>query len=431
MSLDSLLHRSAQPAEYHRNEAYYEGRSRLDALGVTLPPQVRVLELVVNWPRLVVDSIEERLDVEGFRLAGESETDDRMWGWWQENHLNEESSLVHLEALLQSIAFVIVGPGRDSDVPAITTHSSKGMSYRLDPVSREVVEAARQYTDGDGIRWAAHYTSKNITYYRQAGGGWRTDRTVPHDAGMVPVIPFVNRARIDDRCGRSEIVDVIGITDAASRTLTNMQIAQELVALPQRYVVGASAGDFQDEAGRFKTAWEAYIGQMMLLDSPDAKPGQFPGANLQTFTEVMHLYARQVCSVSGLPPNFLGFISENPASADAIRAGEARLVKRAERKQRAFGESWERVMRCAARMVGGSSASDSARLETVWRDASTPTLAARSDSAVKLYQSGLLPADMARELIGLTPEQRRRAAELEEDPVLAADRGLQGLPRFA
>src|SRR5699024_1736093 len=134
------MRRTAQPSDYGRNEAYYEGASRLAALGVTLPPQVRVLELVVNWPRLVVDSIEERLDVEGFRLAGESQTDDRMWGWWQENHLNEESSLVHLEALLQSIAFVIVGPGADPDVPAITTHSSKGMSYRLDPVTREVVE---------------------------------------------------------------------------------------------------------------------------------------------------------------------------------------------------------------------------------------------------------------------------------------------------
>src|SRR5699024_24757 len=203
-------------------------------------------------------------------------------------------------------------------------------SYRLDPVTREVVEAAREYRDESGQRWAAHYTDTDITYYWQSGAGWRTDRTVPHAADMVPVIPFVNRARIDDRCGRSEIADVIGITDAASRTLTNMQIAQELVAIPQRDVVGASAGDFQDEAGRCKRAWEAYIGNLMLVESENAKPGQFPGANLQTFTEVVNLYGRLVCSVSGLPPNFLGFISENPASADAIRAGEARLVKRAE-----------------------------------------------------------------------------------------------------
>lgn len=427
MSLESLLRRPAQPADFDRNNAYYEGLARLDALGVTLPPQVRVLELIVNWPRLVVDSIVERMNVEGFRLAGEASTDDLMWSWWQANRLDEESMLAHLEALVQRCSFAIVGPGRDPEIPAITVHSSKGMYFRVDALSRDVVEAARTYTVDDQD-WAAWYTPEFTEYYYRSGV-WKFDRRVPHDAGMVPVVPFVNRARVDDRHGRTEMADVISLTDAASRTLTSMQIAQELVALPQRYVVGASEEDFQDANGNLKTAWESYIGRIAIFGNEQAKPGQFQGANLQPFTEVVNHYARQVCSMSGLPPHFLGFVSENPTSADAIRAGEARLVTRVEMKQRAFGESWERVMQCASRMVGAQA--DVSRLETVWRDAATPTLASKADAAVKLFSSGLLPADMARELIGFTAEQRKRAAELDGDPVLAGQYGLPGVSQSA
>lgn len=399
-----------------KHEAYFEGSKRLDALGVTLPPEVRVLEIVVNWPRLVVESVEERLDVEGFRLAGADSTDQRLWEWWQRCDLDNKSSLTHLEALIQRVAFSIVGPG-DTDTPAITVHSGRGMAIHSDPVTGEPVEALRQYRDADGVDSAAHYLTDRTIYYKRGGSGWKVDTTTVHGLGMVPVTPFVNRGRIDNPFGRTEMADVMSLTDACARTLTNLQISQEMVAIPQKWVMGATANDFVDRNGNVVPKWQAYIGHVLAISNPDAKAGQFPGADLRGFAEAVNLYSKLVSSLSGLPPHFLGFSSDNPSSAEAIRANEARLVKRAERKQRAFGASWERTMRIALRLYGSGGGE---RLETVWRDPSTPTLAAKTDAAVKLYESGLLPADMALELIGFSAEQRRRAAELRVDPVLSA-----------
>jgi hypothetical protein len=68
----------------------------------------RLRPLIVNWPRLVIDSLEERLDVEGFRLGAGQPANDRLWAIWQGNDLDEWSQQCHIEALLHGRAYVLV-----------------------------------------------------------------------------------------------------------------------------------------------------------------------------------------------------------------------------------------------------------------------------------------------------------------------------------
>lgn len=406
-----------------RLDAYYDGTQRLAALGLGLPPEMRRLQVVVNWPRLVVDSLEERLDVEGFRLADTADTDARLWAWWQANNLDEESSLAHLEALVAGRAFLTVGPNEDQpDVPVITPESARSMIADIDPRTRRVRAALRLYNapdDGGSARSATLYLPDRTVFYDRVSAGWRPVDTIEHRLGQVPVVPLVNRARLADRDGRSEMADVVGLTDAACRTLTNLQGAQELLAVPQRYVLGATREDFVDEDGKPIPAWEAYIGRILALGDPDAKVGQFTAADLRNFTEVINAYARMVSALSGLPPHFLGLVSENPASADAIRSAEARLVKRAERRTRAFSGAWEQAMRLGMLIVDGDLPPDAARLEAVWRDPSTPTYAAKADAVAKLVAAGILPPSVAWEELGYTPEKRRQLADAASDDPLA------------
>ncbi|MGH3760261.1 phage portal protein [Actinophytocola sp.] len=406
-----------------RLDAYYNGAQRLASLGLGLPPEMRRLHTVVNWPRLVVDSLEERLDVEGFRLAGAADTDERLWSWWQHNNLDEEASLAHLEALVAGRAFLTVGPSEDApDVPVITPESARSMVADIDPRTRAVRAALRLYNqpaDGGSARSATLYLPTRTVFYDRASAGWRAVDTIDHQLGVTPVVPLVNRARLADRDGRSEMADVIGLTDAACRTLTNLQGAQELLAVPQRYVLGATREDFVDEHGKPVPAWEAYIGRILALGDPDAKVGQFTAADLRNFTETLNAYARLVSALSGLPPHFLGLVSENPASADAIRSAEARLVKRAERRTRAFSGAWEQAMRLGMRIVDGELPAEATRLEAVWRDPSTPTYAAKADAVSKLVAAGILPVSVAWEELGYTPEQRRKLAEASGDDPLS------------
>ncbi|MFL1444046.1 phage portal protein, partial [Nocardiopsis protaetiae] len=107
-------------------EAYYDGVHRLEALGLSLPPEMEALQTVVNWPAMYVDSLEERLDVEGFRLAGQPRTDSRLWGWWQDNDLDDESGMGHLDAMIYGRAFAVVGPAdTEGAAPVITVESAE------------------------------------------------------------------------------------------------------------------------------------------------------------------------------------------------------------------------------------------------------------------------------------------------------------------
>jgi hypothetical protein len=73
------------------------------------------------------------------------------------------------------------------------------------------------------------------------------------------------------------------------------------------------------------------------------------------------------------------------------------------------------------------------RLETIWRDAATPTRAQAADAAVKLVTGNIIPKQQAREDLGYTPAQQRRMEALDKanaalDPLgqltQAAGRGL-------
>ena len=444
MSLQSLLKQTARLADYTKLEAYFDGKARLDALGINLPPQTRLLELVVDWPRITVESLAERLTVEGFSLANGEETAKQMWGWWKANDMGTLSNLLHIESFAQGLAYGIVGEDLLADgTPQFSVARTLGMSVRSDDITGRVAEAARRFVL-DGEKWVAHYEKSplgevTVSYYGFAKT--TNDWSAAHPTGgqaivqtpftQVPVVPYKNRARIGDRYGRSEMLDVIRYTDGAARSLTNMQVGQELLALPQRYLLGSSKESMRDPNGNPLTEWDAYIGHL-LRGPADAKVGQLPGADLTQIHSTIRLYAQLVSGSTGIPLTSLGISAEaNPASADALNAAANRHVKKAEFKQEMFGARHEEMMHRAYELVHGEPLENGWGLETLWRNASTPTLQAQVQSSVMLYSAGLIPAVVARDMVNLTPEQKRLAAEADLiDPVAmitAMGRGSDGV----
>jgi hypothetical protein len=195
-----------------------------------------------------------------------------------------------------------------------------------------------------------------------------------------------------------------------------IEVAAEFFGAPQRYLLGVSESAFQDADGTAKSAWETYIGRVLALErdedgnTPDV--GQFAAHDPTGMTRIIDLYARIMSSQFGLPPHMLGYTTDNPASADAIRSTEAKLVKRSERRIRRFGASWQQAMRLALWVRDGEPPDKARRIETVWRNPATPTVAAAADATVKLVQAGILPADsdVTLEMAGLTEGQRQRVA---------------------
>jgi Phage portal protein, SPP1 Gp6-like len=406
----------------------------------------RLQQVVIAWPQLVVDAVEERLDVEGFRLPDQGKADDDLWRVWQANNLDEMAQLGRVDALVMKRSYLCVGTNEDdAETPLITAESPLETYADLDPRNGRVRAALRRWVDaeaqqgGSGTRYATLYLPDRTVWFVND----QPDPDMPedvHQLGVVPVVPLVNRARLADQQGRSELSPILPLAQAANKIATDMMVAAEFVALPVRGIFGIGPEDLEDAKGNKLTAMQMLLNRLLTVPDDDgtARQFEFSSANLNNFHETINQLARLVASIAGLPPHYVGLTTENPPSADAIRSAEMRLVKRAERKQVPFGGAYEQVMRLVKRLQEGKFDPRYARLETIWRDPSTPTRAQSADAAVKLYNlpKPVVPLRQTREDLGYTDAQIGRmetedAKELAANPVdkIAAILGGQQGPR--
>ncbi|MFB6977697.1 phage portal protein [Streptomyces scopuliridis] len=422
-------------SDLRRLNSYYEGTQPLSYMAPELQAELQqtVRQVVINWPRLVVDSIEERLDVEGFRFPDEPSADEELWRIWQANDMDEQSQQGHLDALVMGRAYVVIGTrAGDDNTPLITVESPLDMFAEFDPRTREVRAAVKRWSEEGEAGKAEHaalYLPDATSWWVKEKGEWIPDEENArddHETGEVMVEVLANRPRLKCPNGVSELADVIPLSDAACKIATDMMVSAEYHATPRRVAFGFGEEDFQDEQGRKVSAFSRIIGRMWATEKNRKEDGadviQFPEAALTNFHETLKQLATLVASISGMPPYFLGHATDNPASADGIRSAETRLVKRSERRQRGNGGTWERVNRKVLRVRDGVWNPSARALETIWRDASTPTVAQVADAAVKKYQAKIVPLRQTREDLGYTQAQIARMEEQDEE---AAEDAMQ------
>lgn len=417
---------------------YYNAEQAMTTLGISLPPELTGLRTVLGWSRTAVDALCDRLDVDGFRYPESTDADEAMWTIWQRNNLDLEAPLGFLDALVHGRSHLVVGASDDPGAPPlVTVESARSLAYEWDARKRGVRGALQLYTVDQTEMATLFLPHQTIDLSRDwvTGGGlgkWTIESRDEHAVGWTPVLPMVNRARVHDRHGRSEITpELQAITDAAVRALLRMEIGAEFFSVPQRYIVGASASDFQDADGNTKTAMETYIGRMLAFERDEdgnvPALGQFSAADPSAHVQVLNYYADVVSSITGLPSSYLGKHTDNPASADAIRMSTDRLVQRAKRKQSAFEAALEGAMRAAIAFSEGRIPDQAQMIETIWRPPEIPTPAATSAAIQQQVAAGYLPptSDVTGEMLGYSPLQRQR---IERDRRTAAgDAAIQAI----
>lgn len=436
-----------QVADLVELDKLYEGLQPLSYMHPQLMEELgaQVRQVVVNWPRLVVDALEERLDVEGFRYAvpgssadeeaADADTADELWRIWQANNLDEGSQQAHVDALVMRRSFLIVGSNPDdADTPLVTVESPLQMEVDYEPATRAVRAAMKRWAETDPItgairdeRAAIYLPDRTVHYAKTAPGGWTEKSVDLHGLGRVPVVPIVNRGRLLNPGGVSELADVRPLSDAACKIATDMMISAEYHAMPRRWALGFDQEDFTDPDGNPVSAWTQLAGRIWATaknkKDDGVEVGQFPEASLENFHSTINQLARLVAGLAGLPPHVMGLVSDNPPSADAIRSSEIRLVKRAERRQRAWGGSYEQAMRLVLRIRDGVWDPRARSLETVWRDPSTPTVAQQADAMTKLVTAGIVPVEMSWDVLGFTQVQQEKMRQMQ---AAALDRALGG-----
>lgn len=417
----ALIQRLAKKLQHHDGknaelERYYEGKNRLKDLNISVPPALKLVDSVVGWAGTAVDVLEERLDLEGYIGADTLGLDDV----FRANELDLEAGLGHKDALIYGVGFVFVGKGRpelgEPDV-LVTIESPKKATAVYDLRSRRITAAllANREEGSGAIVSGSLYLPNETVFFEAYGNAYVEVARDVHNLGRVTVAPLVNNPRSSDPHGRSEITKAVrSYTDSAMRTLLGAEVAREFYSAPQRFVLGAKEDIFQDPDGNPLNPWSVIQGRVLGVpynDDDGVMPtvGQFSANSPAPYFEQIRQYAQLIAAETAIPASYLGFQTDNPASADAIRQMEARLVKRAERRQRQFGRTWSEVAKLVLLVRDGAIPAEAANLRPVWRDASTPTRAAAADEVLKLIQSGVLTpgSEIVYNRIGLSDSDKQ------------------------
>lgn len=422
----ATVYLSGRASYDERRLKYYHGRQVLANMGLAVPAAMSHLQVAINWPRVVVDTIEERQDVKNILTPGDVESAVLLRRLYDANNLDSELVSFRRDRLVYGRGFLSVGTNEnDASTPLVHVESPRQMTVKLDRRHRRVAWAVRimraEATGEPDI--ATVYTPDTTIVARNRGGVWVEDDRDEHGLGVVPVLPSFNRQMTGDIHGHSEMDDVIPLTDAALRTMTNLQVAVESVGVPKRWVFGVKRTDFDSLDG-----WFNYLQPFFAHPDPDTKAGQFPAADLGNFHDTLELYGKLCASVTGFPARYFGLTTANPPAEGAIRAEEAKLIKRVERVNSETGIALAEALRIAAGLVGREIAPGMVNVR--WHDPATPTYSQKADALQKLAGGRpLISREGAWDELGwddFRKDQERAYFEAEEaDPTL--DRVLEKL----
>jgi hypothetical protein len=264
------------------------------------------------------------------------------------------------------------------------------------------------YTAG---QWATFAIQPDVMRRLDPNDPWFEEKSGTTPNRGLAMMPLLNRSRAGEPYGRAEARDLYSLQDQGSRNLTDLSIAADALAVPQRVLIATLPESISD-----LSTLEAYMNSVLAL-SGDVKVDQWQAAQLQPFVEAAMLYGRKASETSGIPLSYWGISAEaQGASGDAIRENDARL----EIRSRELCDQFTKPVLAILVVVAGLLDLEPGRQSLKWADPSTPTPTAAADAALKLSQIGsingqiVIDRDMIWNILRVRPEDRERIREFEE-----------------
>ena len=407
-------------------DRYYRGQQRVEELGMAIPPTMRKFMVITNWCRTLVDTINDRQQVRALILPGEETADPALREIWDASNLSAHFSMFNIDRMKYGRAFLSVGANEeDRDLPLVRVESPREMAALVDVRQERMIAAGRFYGElksWGGPSHATLYLPDQTVWLEREGvnGKWvEVDRDL-HNLGVVPVVMHLNRRESGGWAGESHMTDLIPLVDAAARSLTNLQFAQEAHGVPSLWATGVSQGDFVDADGKPVPQFEAYFDAIKMLSDKDAKWGQFSAADLKNFETALSVYGTQASTVTGFPGRYFGLLAANPPTEGSIRADEARLVRSVETQNEQVGMTLGWAAALAYRFRTGEWVAGN-RVRTDFFDPATPTVSQREDALAKRHSAGVLSREGYWDELGWSEARKAKEREYLErealDPV--------------
>ncbi len=425
---------------YDKWDRYYSGDQPLSLLAPEVAAQVGndLAPLVINWPETIVDSVNRRVQAEGFLLGRGGIADDELGRIWTANEMHHEAPLGQVDALVHGLGFISVwGNDEDPQTPLMAFESAHQVAVSYEPGTGDRVlrDAVKRWQDGDTTR-ANLYTPDAVFKFRsvsQAYGvglpRWELVDVLDNPLGVVPFVPMVNRGRLLNRTGRSELASIAPLADSINEVVNDMKAVGRFYTTPRRWATGLAMSTDPAERERLHAEasvfWDQAAKQKTLLGGQGVQFGQFQEADLAGFVAALNSLTSALAAIGGLPPDDLGLNQVNPASAEARRAAETVLVLRAKEKQSSFGRAYTRGLRLAVAARDGvplrALPTEYASMSVDWRDPATQAIAQEMDAAVKGVDAGIYDREAGQARVGMGPAERAAMKARAEEAAAQAE----------
>lgn len=408
--------------------AYYEGRNRLKNIGIAIPPELETLNIVVGWPKKAVTALANRSRFDGWSVDGSG--GEELARAMDANGFARKYRMMARSELVHGLSFVTVTRGGEDEPPVrIRSYSAVNAAclwdYRLErikcgltvhDVDRYGVPTRYELYEPDCIVEMTRVDLDGGLAFPRGVSRW-TYAVKPHPMGRPPMEPLVYGADDDYPLGHSRISRaVMDITDRAVRESLRTELASELSATPQKFLLGGTKADML-KATAGKTRWEQYIGSVTWItkdkDGDVPQYGQLPQVSMQPHVDYRAALAAEFAAETSVPIEMLGVQSKTYTSSDSARANLEELVQAAEDMNDDNGAA----LRTIGRMALAVSRNDPLSkvdddVVPVFKDPSRPSIVGQADAIVKICStqglSWISNTSVALEMLGFSDDQRAR-----------------------
>lgn len=411
---------------------WYRGRQDLPDIPAKYQAayQLFLNHSITPWARLVVDSVVERLRVQGVRSVDDPEAARAAWHAFGHARLNADQRLVYTEALIGGVGYVSVSDSPDATNHTharITPESAFEVVHEPDLGDRQQVAAALKLYPLDWSRelWVCELYRRDATYRwlaalnrklrdadafpidgtggsrRRTNLDWAEADVVENDVGIVPIVPFENRVNLLSG-GASEIEDCVPVLQRIDQLTLDMMLASHYSAFRQKWATGLMVPRDPD-TGKPIEPYSAAVQRLWVNEKADGSFGTFDATDPGGYLSAIDSQIATLAAISRVPAHYLLQRNlANPPSAESLIASEAGLVTKVQDRQATFGESWEQAFWIQAHLSGNDI--DVEMLEVQWVDAEKRNPAQVADAATKLQTIGV-PRPALWAFIGATPAQ--------------------------
>lgn len=311
--------------------SFYEMKNSTFDFGISTPPDLRQWNSCVGWCAKAVDSLADRLVFREFR-----EDNFDMNGIFNMNNPDVLFSSAVLSALISSCCFLYIS--QDENLfPRIQVIDGTNATGIIDQITGMLTEGYAVLERDQYKRpiIEAYFTEKETVFRNEDG----SETHFRHNAGHPLLVPVIFRPDARRPFGHSRISRAcMSITGSALRTIKRGEISAEFFSYPQKYVTGLS------EDAEISDRWKAAMSAMMSFtkDENNDHPivGQFQQQSMEPHNAQLRMFASIFAGETGLTLDDLGFPSENPASAEAIKASHENMRLTAAAAQKSFGSGF-------------------------------------------------------------------------------------------